>query len=395
MQLYWLWFALLPGFSRRQKLELLGRFSDPEDIYLHKDFSAISGLTQPQLDALLDKSLKEAEKIRGVCLRKGIEILTYGDVLYPSRLKNIPDPPVLLYYKGTLPDFEKQPAVAVVGTRKATAYGMNTARKLTSEIANCGGLVISGGAAGVDTMALQGALDGGGQAVAVFGCGVDIVYPRNNRRLFMQIEGNGCLLSEYPPGAQPKPWQFPERNRIISGISNGTLVIEAPARSGALITAQDALEQGRDVYAVPANIDMPSCAGSNELLRNGATAVFSGWDVLKNYASQYPEAVQLGQNTSRQSFLKVAQPVMIPTADKKDIDIGRNSPYIGIDNEDKTLSPEENRLIACLERTPQPMDDVIAKLDMPAGEVLRIITKLSLKGMVINHPGRLISARKQ
>lgn len=395
MLLYWLWLSLMEELSRKQKLELLQQFSDPEDIYLCKDFSHIQGLTQSQLEALLDKDMHEAEKLRNICRRKNIQVLTIQEEQYPARLRNIADPPLVLYCKGVLPDFSQMPAIGMVGTRKATAYGLNIARQFGGQIAQCGGLVVSGGAAGVDTMALQGALDVAGQTVAVLGCGVDVVYPRTNRRLFMQIEERGCLLSEYLPGTQPKPWHFPERNRIISGISNGVLVIEAPAKSGALITARDALEQGRDVYAVPANIDMPTCAGSNALLGDGATAVFTGWDVLKEYAPQYPDRVMQRSTMPVKPGSRVAQPVQLPVVDKKDIDIPANNSYSVTVDGDTSLTPAESKVLACLSRTPRHMDELIAQLDMPAGEIMTAVTKLSLKGMAISHPGRLVSASKQ
>ena len=391
MQLYWLWFVLLEELSRIQKRNLLQQFSDPEDIYLCRDFSHVPGLTQAQITALMDKDLTAAQRLCNICLRKDIRVLTILDEDYPSRLRNITDPPVVLFYKGVLPPFEQLPAIGVVGTRKATAYGMNTAKLLGNQLSACGGLVVSGGAAGVDTMALQGALDADGQTVAVLGCGVDVVYPRTNRRLFSQIQEKGCLLSEYLPGEQPKPWHFPERNRIISGISNGVLVIEAPERSGALITARNALEQGRDVFAVPGNIDMPTCVGSNDLLADGAIAVRSGWDVLQEYAPQYPDVVVQQESSAHRFMPKVAQPVRLPVTDKKDIDIPVNTSYSVKVDESTPFTPEESKILACLDATPKAMDDVIAQLDMPAGDVLKLITKLSLKGNVIIHPGKLVS----
>lgn len=395
MRIYWLWVALLDGFTRRQKLALLQHFSDPETLYLATDFSDCGELSPQQVQSLLDKNLKPAETLHHICMRKEIGLLTILDAAYPSRLRNIADPPLVLFYRGVLPDFEKQPTIAVVGTRKATAYGMGVARQFGTQLSACGGLVVSGGAAGIDTMALQGALDADGQTVAVLGCGPDVVYPRTNRRLFSRVEENGCILSEYLPGTQPKPWQFPERNRIISGISNGVLVIEAPQRSGALITARDALEQGRDVYVVPANIDMPSCEGSNALLSEGGAAVFTGWDILQQYAPQYPDVVQRRTTQSNGAPARVAQTVLLPGSDKKDIDNPVSNSYsVKIDN-DPSLTAEENRVLSCLDNTQKPLDELIAQLGMPPGEVLTVLTKLSLKGLVINHPGRLVSARKQ
>jgi DNA processing protein len=338
--------------------------------------------------------LQKAKTLQNICLRKNIGILTLDDEAYPTRLKYISEPPIILFYKGVLPDFGKMPAIGVVGTRKATGYGLGVACDFGKQLSVCGGLVVSGGAAGIDSAALKGALEAEGQTVAVLGCGVDVVYPRNNRKLFTDIQERGCLLSEYLPGTEPKPWQFPERNRIISGLSNGVLVIEAPAKSGALITAKDALEQGRDVYAVPANIDMPTCEGSNALLGDGAAAVFTGWDILKVYAAQYPDTVAFRKTGKSQAQLRVAQPEQNLTDDKKYIDNPVTSPYSVTIDEENSLTPAEETGMSVLTRTPKAMDEVLAQLDLPAGEVLKIITKLSLDGLIVNHPGRMLSKRK-
>ena len=394
MLLYWLWLNELKEFSRKQKLELLQQFSDPVSLFQSKDYSRIPNLTQAQLEQLQNKDLQRAKTLQNICLRKNIGILTLDDAQYPARLRNICEPPILLFYKGILPDFEAMPAVGVVGTRKATGYGLGVARDFGKQLSVCGGLVVSGGAAGIDSAALRGALEAEGQTVAVLGCGVDVVYPRNNRKLFMDIQERGCLLSEYLPSTEPKPWQFPERNRIISGLSNGVLVIEAPAKSGALITARDALEQGRDVYAVPANIDLPTCEGSNALLGEGAAAVFTGWDILKVYAAQYPETVALRKTGTAKPVVQVAQSEQISVPDKKFIDNPAPNSYSVTIDETNSLTPAEEKVLSVLSRTPKAMDEVLAQLDMPAGEVLKIMTKLSLEGLVVNHPGRMVSVRK-
>lgn len=392
---YWLWLSLLEGISVRKKAALLQHFPGAEELYLREDYSGGPELTEQDLEALLNKDLSEAQRTLNACRRKDIDILTIEDEAYPVRLRNIPDPPIVLYYRGVLPDFDTTPAIGVVGTRKATAYGVGIARIFGKQIAQGGGIVVSGGAAGIDSAALKGALEKKGQTVAVLGCGVDITYPTNNRKLFDEIRLSGCLISEYPPGSKPLGWHFPIRNRIISGMSNGIVVIEAPEKSGALITARDALEQGKDVYAVPGNIDMPTCQGSNRLLSSGATAVFSGWDILKEYAPLYPERVREPQAAPEKPKLKVAQPVQLPVTDKKDIDNPADSPYIVTIDEQDALTPEENSILACLTQTPKSMDELLAQLDIPAGEALKIITRLSLKGLVVNHPGRMVSVKRQ
>ncbi len=395
MLVHWIWYAMLSGVSARQKLQLLERFSDPEDIYYTQKFDRIPDVTAEMAEALENKDLSSAQKVQKACADKNIGILTFRDAAYPNRLRNIHQPPLVLYYKGILPDFERQPVIGVVGTRKASAYGLHNTHTFSGEIAACGGLVVSGGAYGIDTMALEGALQAGKQTVAVLGCGVDVVYPRTNRALFARIEEHGCLLSEYIPGTGPMPWQFLERNRIISGLSNAVLVAEAPEKSGALNTAKNAFEQGRDVFVIPGNISVASSAGSNKLLQDYGRAVFSGWDVLKDFAPQYPDTVQMRSVTPAPiPAVQVAQTPQIPRIDKKDIDNDAPNTYSDLETGACKLSSRERRVLACLNSIPRPVDDVIAQAQLPSAEVLSILTKLALKGMILNHPGRLVSAIK-
>ena len=293
MQLYWIWLSMLPGISEREKRYMLAYFGSPEDCYHGEeaDFAGMEELHQSAAEALQNKDLTQARGILRLCEKYGIEILTFYDKRFPVVLRNIPDPPLVLYYRGKLPEFNTRPMIGVVGTRKASVYGLKSARQLGKELTQHGMLVVSGMAEGIDAMATWGALDACGTPVGVLGCGVDRIYPRCNRDLFRKMEHEGCLLSEYPPGTPPNRWQFPRRNRIISGLSCGVLVVEAPEKSGALITARQALEQGRDVYVVPGNIGVETCAGSNGLLRDGAVAVMSGWDIAGEYVYHYPSII--------------------------------------------------------------------------------------------------------
>lgn len=392
MLVHWIWLARLEGISLRQKAQLLRRFSDAEELYFAED---VEDLTPEISAALANKDLSDAEKILRVCARKNISILTYADEDYPRRLRNIPDPPVILYYRGTLPNWESLPVICVVGTRKATPYGVSAAKKLSREIAACGGLVVSGCATGIDSAAMYGAMEAGAVTVGVLGNGVDVVYPRNNRDLYEKVARTGCLISEYEPGSRPEGWHFPQRNRILSGMANGALVIEAPEKSGALITARCALEQGRDVFAVPGNIDAPTCAGSNALLQEGAATALSGWDVMKEYAASYSgvanRKVPLQQEQRTETLAFVAQSSAMP--DKKDIDKKPVNSYSGIENSLNRLSEEEKHILACLTREPTPVDDVIAASGLPSGRALSLLTKLALLGLVLNHPGRLVSLK--
>lgn len=388
MLLYWVWFSQLSKLNILQKHQLLQRFPDPEELYHNSD----TLLIPEQVKTLLDnKDLTPAQKLIEECSGRGIGILTLVDDAYPSRLRNTADAPLLLFYKGALPNWDRQPVIGVVGTRKATPYGNEMAVRFGRQIAHCGALVISGGASGIDSGAMKGALEAGRPTIGVLGCGVDVVYPRENKALFDEILENGCLLSEYPPGTKALRWHFPARNRIISGISNGLLVVEAPEKSGALITANLALEQGRDVFAVPGNIDVPNCAGSNALLQDRAIPVFSGWDVVKEYAPRWPGTVEHRPDVrvaQRPAPLEASVP-----SDKKAIDKEANSTYSVLNSKDVTLTETEKHILSKLDRTPKPLDEVISRLDMSAGAVKMTLTKLSVKGIVVMHPGGRVSLK--
>lgn len=395
MLIYWIWFAELAHISLRQKHELLQHFSDPEEIY-HSEDRVFSQFPEKVRLALEEKSLALAETIMQDCADRGIGVLTFGDADYPVKLKNIYDPPLVLYYKGNLPDWEEQPVIGMVGTRKATPYGMQAGMELGYQLAKGGALVVSGGAEGVDTMALQGAIRAGKPAIAVLGGGVDVVYPASNRQLFATLVQSGCLISEYPPKTRALHWHFPIRNRIISGLSNGVLVVEAPKPSGSLITAEKASEQGRDVFVVPGNIGVDACRGSNELLQQGALPVLCGWDILKEYEALYPGKLT-AESMPREQNYKVAQDPVFPTKtgkkneplQKKDIDKTEKSTYSVCQG----LTPEEQKVAKLLTADPQLMDEILVQSQLPAGTTLSILTRLTLKGVAKNHPGRRISLK--
>ena len=398
MLVHWMWLHLLKNLTLRQKKALLQRCTDPEQLYQadEKTLKRIEGISVPMVEALMQKDLRPAQKILDDCTEKHIGILTYYDSGYPGKLRSIHHPPLILFYKGTLPDWGGRPAIGVVGTRKATPYGLRISRNMGYQIAGAGALVVSGGAAGIDAEALYGALQAGKPAVAVLGCGVDVVYPAANRALFEKLEQCGCILSEYIPGTRPDRWRFPERNRIISGISSGILVVEAPERSGALNTAHHAKEQGRDVFVVTGNIDNPLCTGSNALLDEGAVSVRSGWQLVESYESLYPGVLhrfeeQIAQQAEPAAPIQRPAPKAKPT--KKPIDNRKKSNYSVLDRENKSYTPEEQAILACLKSTPCPVDEVIAATGLPAQRVLSLLTMLTLKGAVQNHPGKCVSIK--
>lgn len=406
MLIHWIWLATRPDLNDRDKLAILTHFRDPEDIFYAEPeaFKEIDGLTVKGADALQDKDLHSAGAILRECMDKNIHICTYYDGAYPGRLKNIADPPLVLYYKGHLPDLDGSPVIAVVGTRKATVYGVTTARKIGGQIARSGGIIVSGMAEGIDKAAITGALTSDGSTVGVLGCGVDRVYPTSNRSLYRDVEQYGCLISEFPPGTPPYRWNFPKRNRIMSGLSNGVLVVEAPERSGALITARQAAEQGRDVFVVPGNVDMPTCEGSNALLREGAISVTDGYQVVSEYLNLYPDKIRPDRDLETKTHtglienmpLKVAQkpcsPEKKPAFDRKKekitIDNAVKQPYIDIRDASKELNEDEQKIVDVLRSGECLVDDVIARTGLPAGVVLSTLTMLEIDGIVERLPGK-------
>ena len=396
-------------------MELLHHFQDPENVYFADpdSYRQIEGLSPEGMEALKDKALRPAEKILEDCRKEKLQILTYQDAAYPNRLKNISDPPLVFYYKGRLPDFDGLPLIGVVGTRGASPYGLTAAKRMGYQIARCGGIVVSGMAFGIDGMAMRGALTGGGAVVGVLGCGAEQIYPVSNRSLFEDTESYGCILSEFPPGTPPLARNFPKRNRIISGLSGGVLVVEAPEKSGALITARQAADQGRDVFVVPGNIDVPTFVGSNRLLRDGAIAVSHGWDIMSEYEAQFPDKIRkdMGQNQLSASPEELAQNAEAPAEvgkvaqkpkkpaqkkiqkqdiKKKDVDKAASSPYSDVNDILPKLSDDEQTIVSAIGKEERLVDDVIAETGLPVGKVLAMLTLLEVKGVVKRLPGKRI-----
>lgn len=404
MLIHWIWLATRTGLNEREKFALLQHFQDPEDIFYAQ--AEVLDVKPDGLEALLDKDLTASRKILDECVDKDIHICTLQDAAYPAKLKNIADPPLVLYYKGRLPDFDSAPAIAVVGTRKATPYGVNAANRMGYQIAKCGAMVVTGLAEGIDGAGAKGALMADGTVVGVLGCGADRVYPAFHRSLYADTQRCGCLITEYPPGTPPYKWNFPKRNRIISGLSNGVLVVEAPEKSGSLITARDAAEQGRDVFVVPGNIDVLTFVGSNALLKEGAAPATCGWDVVGEYAALYPGGLRPFTGTGpmlvaqdpEKPAAKVAQkplsPAKAPPSDrkkeKKPIDKTEKPPYSDIHD---ALSEEERRIATLLENGEKLVDDVIAESGLSASRVSSVLTMLQIKGIIIRKPGNLLSLK--
>lgn len=385
---YWLWLAELPGLKNLSRLALLRHFGSPENIFFadREELRLTEDVPVKQAELALNRDLSRADAILTECQRLGQRILTIADAEYPARLRSIFDPPCVLYVKGRLPAFDEEAAITVVGTRKCTPYGTANAERMGRELAAGGAVVVTGLAAGVDSAAAKGALRGGGRVVGVTGNGLDVYYPWESRDLYEDVTAAGALISEYPPGTSADGWHFPVRNRILSGLSVAALVVEAPARSGALITARLALEQGRDVYAVPGPIDAPASAGCNQLIRDGAGLAREGWDILRDYEERFPG--RLHPPGKLPSWLPLSS--RRKSAPKKPEEEQANppeEPLPAIDPEG--LTDDQILLLRALAaETPIQVDDLIQSTGIPARRVSSALTMLEIDGLVLQHSGK-------
>lgn len=294
--LYWIWLSERFGVASREFPRFADKLDDPYDIYRleAEELEQTEGISDSLKERLSDKSLDGAYKILKYCKKNKISVIGYGDGRYPSRLRNIENPPVLLYCLGKLPSMDKQLCIGMVGTRKMSEYGKQTAYKISYELAAANVCIVSGMALGVDGVCAVGAIEAGGVTVAVLGCGLSMVYPKEHERLMRSIASNGAVITEYPPFERPLAGNFPKRNRIISGLCQGVVIVEGAKGSGALITAQRAIAQGRELFALPGKIDDSNSDGPNELIRSGANVVLCADDIIKHYDFLYHDVIAYG-----------------------------------------------------------------------------------------------------
>ena len=378
---YWVWLSELKGLRNQTRLALLRRFGDPESIFYADadELLLTDDVERSQLKLLENHDLAPADRILADCQRLGIRLLTLSDAAYPGRLKNIYDPPALLYCKGRLPLLDDLLCVAVVGTRDCTPYGVACAEKLGFGLASGGAAVVSGLAKGIDAAAIRGALRAGGVTVGVVGNGLDVYYPHESRYLYEDVASAGILLSEYPPGTEPASGHFPVRNRIISGLSLAALVVEAPEKSGALITAATALEQGRDVFAVPGPIDAPASVGCNCLIRDGAGLVSDASDILREYEGRF--VLNLKESREQPETLGY-QARMAP--EPKPV-----APTLSLRHSDAELTDDQIAVLKALSDTePMQVDDLTELVEIPTRRVLSALTVLEIDQYVAQHPGK-------
>lgn len=412
---HWLWLTTRGPAPGMYAARLLEHFGTPEGVYFasEADYAQVPDLPSKVRQALRDKELMGADRILAQCDALDIRILTCQDAAYPQRLAQLDTAPCVLYVRGKLPQIDQEAAVAVVGARKASPYGVMAAGRMALDLARHGAVVVSGSAYGIDGAALRGALQGGGRVVSVLGNGIDVVYPPGHRDLYEDVAAHGVLVSEYPPGTPPNGPHFPVRNRLIAGLSLGVLVVEGTQSSGSLITAKWALEQGRDVFAVPGGIDAPLSKGPNGLIRRGeAKLVQDAWDIIEEYHLLFPETLRPKAPLSRpavQARLKKAGTV--PGQPKPEPPKPREEKP-----EEEPLPPpplaplEDPRLVIDLKADPEAFpadqldvlralqsgetkstDDLVEETGLPARRVLSALTLLQVRQMVTCQDRRFTS----
>ena len=290
----WIWLAEKCGAASKELTRLIEKFGNIKEIF-EADYESYieSGISERLSEDLCDKDLTAAARICEYCRKAGVGVLCYSDERYPMSLRTLQNPPAVLYYQGKLPDLNRNLCISMVGTRSMSEYGMRAAYKIGYEVASSGAVVVSGMALGIDGIASAAAIAAKGRTVAVLGCGIDRIYPPEHITLCELIMQNGAIITEFAPGTAPKGSNFPIRNRIISGLSQGTVVVDADKSSGAMITAKNAILQGKDIYAVPGNIDSETASGTNMLIRDGAQAVLCGNDIIANYAYLYKDSLDI------------------------------------------------------------------------------------------------------
>lgn len=390
------WLALACGTNTGTPAALLEALGDVVSIYAAEEEELEeAGVTNRKvLTALCNKDLNEANAVVKWCEDYNVGILTLSDKNYPERLRSIKNPPAVLYYIGRLPDFDSRLCVATVGTRRISEYGRINAYKISYDLTKAGTVIVSGLADGIDSVCHRAALDALGSTVAVLGCGIDNVYPKHNRDLMKEIARKGTLITEYPPGTKPIGYNFPARNRIISGLSQATVVFEADRKSGALITAKFAADAGRAVYALPGEVGELNSLGTNDLIRSGAKILVEADDLLSDFEpitktrNTYVPALPISDKVKQKSALKRNSFPKEVKPEKTKVPKRKASPSKQESETDENgLSSVEQSIYSILRKaTPKTFDDFIA-LGHTVPEITAALTMLEIKGMIISMPG--------
>lgn len=374
---YWIWLSQVLGAGARVD-EILSSFANARDIYeANRAQRIIAGVfSHRQIDAFEKTTLKNAENALELCSRNGWKVYTPEDSEYPELLRKIPDMPLVLFVDGDISCLNERIAIGVVGTRKPSYESIAIARKISADMAAKGAVTVSGGALGIDGAAHEGALQGGGKTVCVMGCGLGCDYLRENEPLRREIARNGALITEYTPFTPTTRYSFPARNRIISGASGGVLVIEAGEKSGSLITARRAVEQGREVFAVPGSILSSAYMGVNRLIRDGAKVATCADDILSSFALMYPERLNLSNEasldeTESEFLLEKAVKQKIRKADSR---VKKSAP--------DSLDPDAKAVYDLFESESIHADDLCVMSGLSVSRVLSALMMLEFEGLI-------------
>lgn len=395
---HWIWLQQVLGYSNKAIKPVIEIFGSAEAFfdYCKGNNNIKAPLSKAQIDRVHKIKADNIYHIAAECERHGIEIIPYTDTRYPERIKSLSNPPALLYVKGSLMDIDGECAVTMVGPREASEYGLKAAFSLSRRLAYAGCLIVSGGARGIDGMAHKGALSVERPTVAVLGCGINHDYPKGNAKLREQITQNGCLISEYPPDFRPSKTTYPSRNRILSAISCGTVVVEAGAKSGALITAGYAAEQGRDVFVIPGNPSLPQYEGSNRLLKDGAKPVLTAADILEEYYPIFLQKIDLEAAAKVKSSSSDYERAVLQEEPKEKKAEPKKKAQADIKTEnrpaDKKTAPDglgkEAALIYGGVRSEIfTVDEAVQVSGLDAGEALSALTELEIFGLITQIPG--------
>ena len=394
---YWLWLQCALGAGAKTD-ELLAYFGDPEKMYNAGSAEwRLSGLlTDKKINSLKSMSPSETGGIFRECKAKGYSIITPDNVNYPERFKQLRDMPLVLFALGDISVLKDTVSIGVVGTRNASNYGIETAQKLSYALASCGVTIVSGGALGIDSEAHAGAMLAKGRTVAFLGCGLSFDYLKENAPLRRAITKYGAVVSEFAPFVPASRTTFPIRNRLISGLTLGTLVIEAGIKSGSLITANFALEQGKDVFAVPGDIVRSSFDGANHLIKNGAKPVFSAMDILSEYEYLYADLIDFSKaeislsqipyvEYRKKSKKEVSQDSVI----RKESEKAKEPIKVKEKKElDDSFSVDAKKVYSVLNENPTHVDDVLRQTALKMSDVLSALTELELMGEVESVEGK-------
>ncbi len=407
----WLTRRLVPGKSDAAKL--FDAFGSAKGVYEASDDDVASvGISASNAHFLRDKSIGDAVRSLEFCQKNSIRLIDYASPDYPAALKDLSDPPCAIYVEGELPNLATRPAFTMVGTRRMSEYGMRAAYKTAFELAAAGGVVVSGLAIGIDAAAAVGALCGGGETLAVLGCGIDRTYPSSHADLRRNVALHGAVISEFPPGTPPEARNFPIRNRIMSALGQSTVVIEADEHSGALITARESRKLGRRVFALPGNVDSPTSVGTNALIKDGATMVLDSADILEDHALRFGTsfderayAVARSRSEYKNGALEAFDVTTPFSAERKShaTHSARGSyraasepPRLIYESEVPTATVGRHELTDAAQRKlydAMPSDRALPadkiEFDAPAGEKLALLSMLEIYGYVSTLPGGL------